>query len=108
MSLPTIQLAKTTASIPGLGDVPLREMNGTQRDRYDSLAYKASQTGDFSGVRTALIRACLDIDEDAEPWLADLPGRFIDPLHEACLTLNGIGNDAGNSQADPSGGSGSS
>ena len=96
MSLPTPERYRETVNIPGLGDVPMVEMAGRDREAFDVASYAASETKDFAGMRTRLIVASID-DAGAEAWLDGIPGRFIEPLYEAACRVNGMGDEAGKS-----------
>lgn len=95
MSLPTPERYRETVAIPGLGDVPMQEMDGKARDEFDAASYAANESKDFGGMRTRLIVATVEGDDVAE-WLDGLPGRFIDPLYEAACRVNRMRDDSGN------------
>lgn len=94
--LQPMSLESTTMTVDGLGDITLREMNGADRDTFESKCQSATKKGDFRGLKAWLVATCLvDAkgnrllqDSDVDAFGQNVSGRVLDQLFRAAQDLN--------------------
>lgn len=87
MTLPTpVDFARTTVTLPGLGDVEIRALS-----RAEALALNSSGELDVAEAEARIIAAATDTPyDDVVAWLCKVPAGSVQPLMNAITELSGM------------------
>lgn len=91
-----------TITLPSIGEVKLRELDGEQWERFQMNVFERGEAEEAHPRFRALLTAYTIVDDNGNPVfgpdaadsIAKQPASIVKPLYEAVVRVNGMGRDS--------------